>query len=61
MERRHSRQGPFPLLPPLPPRLKPERQQYRPDDYKALDTDAKPGDLGLQLLPIRSRSSVNQF
>ena len=26
----------------------------------ALDTDAEPGDLGLQLLPIRWRSSSNQ-
>ncbi len=31
------------------------------DDHHAFHQDAEPGDLGLQLLPIRSRSSVNQL
>ena len=31
------------------------------DDHRALGGDAEPGDGGLQLLPIRSPSSTNQF
>ena len=50
-----------PLLPLIPSRLKPERQQDRADDHHAFHEDAKPGDLSLQFPPIRSRSSVNQF
>ena len=38
-----------PLLPLIPPRLDPERQQYRADDHHAFHEDAKPVDLSLQL------------
>ena len=31
------------------------------DDHHAFHEDAKPGDLSLQLLPIRWRSSSNQL
>ena len=38
----------FFVLPPLPPRLKSEREQDRAYDHHAFDDDAEPGDLGLQ-------------
>ncbi len=45
------------LLPSLPPRLKPERQQDRAYDHHAFHEDAEPGDLGLQLgTPVLSSS-----
>jgi hypothetical protein len=49
------------LLPLIPPRLDPERQQDLADDHHAFDSDAKPGDLSLQLLPIRSFNSSKKF
>ena len=42
------------FLPPLPPRIDPERQQDRAYDHHAFHEDAEPGDLGLQQSPIRS-------
>ncbi len=45
------------LLPLLPPRLNPERQQDRADDHHAFHEDAKPGDLNGQLGTRRFSSS----